>query len=73
MDGVDEDGGRGGAGFVEAALEGADEEDLGEFGAVVEEGGADVGVDFVDGGEGGGGPRGAVQVRGLAHEARVGG
>lgn len=61
----------GGAGEgVETALEGADEEDLGEFAAVVEEGGAQVGVEFGGGGEGGGGWAGAVEVAGLDDEAR---
>ena len=54
---------------VLAALEGADEEDLAEFGAVVEVGGADVGVDLGQGGEGYGGGGGAVEVRGLPDEA----
>lgn len=52
--------------------EGAREEDLGELGARVERVGAEVGVYLVEGGELGGGERGAVQVGGLEDEAGVG-
>ncbi len=56
-----------------AAHEGADEEDLSQFGAVVEVGRADVGVYFGERGEGYGGGGGAVQVGGLPDQAGVGG
>lgn len=56
-----------------AAHQGADEEDLRQFAAVVEVGRADVGVDFGEGGEGDGGGGGAVQVGGLPDQARVAG
>ena len=50
---------------VEAAHEGAYEEDLRELTARVEAVGADIGVDFRDGGEGGGGKGRSVKVGGL--------
>ena len=59
--------------IVRAADEGAREEDLRELGARVEGVWADVGVDFVQGGEFYRGERGAVQVGGLQDEAGVGG
>ncbi len=51
--------------------EGAREEDLRELGARVEGVGAEVGVDFVEGGEGGGGEGGAVEFGGLEDETGV--
>lgn len=60
------------AGLV-AAAERMDEEDLGEFRAVVEVCGADVGVYLFEGGECDGGGTGAVEVAGLEDDAGVGG
>lgn len=50
---------------------GAREEDLGELGARVERVGPEVRVDLGGGREGGGGERGAVELRGLQDQARV--
>ena len=57
----------------DAAGEGADKEDLGQFGAGVEEGGADVVVELGDGGKLGVWEGGPVQVGGLLDQAGVGG
>ena len=58
--------------LVHASHEGFDEKHLGELGAVVEECCTEVGVDFVNGSELCGWGSGAVEVRGLKDEARVG-